>query len=175
MTVRWGVLGTGGIVPPVVAAIRAEGGDVVAIASADHGRAAARAAELAIGRSFGAHHDLLSMADGLDAVYLATTNDRHHADLLACIAAGVPVLAEKPFTLDLAQAVEVQRAARAGGVFVMEGMWMRFQPVFVELERRIAAGQIGEPVLAHVDFGIAAETNRAAAPCSTSGCTRSRS
>jgi predicted dehydrogenase len=155
MTVRWGVLGTGGIVPPVVAAIRAEGGDVIGIASADEARAAARADELGIGRSFGRHHDLLDLADELDAVYVGTTNDRHHADLLACVDARVPVLCEKAFTLDLPQAEEVVRAARGAGVFVMEGMWMRFQPVFIELERRIADGQIGEPAMAQADFGIA--------------------
>jgi predicted dehydrogenase len=43
----------------------------------------------------------------------------------------------------------------------MEAMWMRFQPAFLEVERRVAAGQIGEPVLAQADFGIAAHADPA--------------
>ena len=157
MTVRWGVLGTGGIVRGMTAAIRAEGGEVVGVGSADADRSAALAAELGIARAFAPHHELLGLAADLDAVYVATTNDRHHADALACIRAGIPVLVEKPFALDLAQAEDIVAAARAAGVFAMEAMWMRFQPVFAELERLVAAGRIGEPRLAHVDFGVLLE------------------
>lgn len=160
MTVRWGVLGTGNIARNMTAAIRAEGGEVVAVASADAARARSFADEQGVARSYGRHHDLLELADDLDAVYVGTTNDRHAEDLLACIAAGVPVLAEKSFTLDLPQAQEAVAAARAAGVFVMEAMWMRFQPTFLELERRVAAGQIGEPRIVQADIGITAEADR---------------
>ncbi len=139
----------------LVDAIRAEGGEVVAVSSASPDRAQQFASEHDIARPHGQHHDLVA-DDDLDVVYIGTTNDRHHADLLACIEAGHPVLAEKPFTLNLGQAEEVVAAARAAGVFVMEAMWMRFQPAFIEVERRVAAGQIGEPRLVQADFGFPA-------------------
>jgi predicted dehydrogenase len=153
---RWGVLGTGGIVRAVTAAIRAEGGEVVAVASGSQDRAAAFAREHGIAQAVAPHHALFELADELDVVYVGTTNERHHADLLAALAAGLPVLGEKPFTLDLPQAEEVIAAARREGRFVMEAMWMRFQPAFLEVERRVAAGEIGEPLHAQADFGIAA-------------------
>ncbi|WP_165403884.1 Gfo/Idh/MocA family protein [Egicoccus halophilus] len=156
MSLRWGILGTGGIARKMVAAARARGGEVAAVGSGDPARAAAFAEEHGIARHHGRHHDLLARPEDVDVVYVATTNDRHHADALACIEAGVPVLVEKPFTLDLEQAEEVAAAARTAGVFCMEAMWMRFQPAFLEVERRIAAGHIGEPLLVQADFGIAA-------------------
>jgi predicted dehydrogenase len=157
---RWGVLGTGGIALALTQAIRAEGGEVVAVASAEPARAEAFAAQHGIARSVAPHDQLFDLADELDAVYIGTTNDLHHQQVLAAIEAGIPVLCEKPFTLDLPQAEEVVTAARRAGVFVMEAMWMRFQPAFLELERRVAAGQVGEPLLAQADFGIAAEPDR---------------
>jgi hypothetical protein len=101
-------------------------------------RAERFAADHEVARAHGRHHDLLEAQD-LDVVYVATTNDRHHADALACLAAGIPVLVEKPFALDLPQAREVVEEARTRGLFLMEAMWMRFQPAFLEVERRIEA------------------------------------
>jgi predicted dehydrogenase len=155
--VRWGMLGTGGIALSLTEAIRAEGGEVAAVASSDLDRAEAFATQHGIARALAPHQRLFDLADELDAVYIGTTNELHHAQLLAAVGAGLPVLCEKPFTLDLPQAEEAVAAARATGVFVMEAMWMRFQPAFVEVERRVAEGQIGEPLIAQADFGIAAE------------------
>lgn len=156
MTLRWGILGTGGIARKMVDAVRARGGEVTAVSSGDGARARAFGDELGIATTYGRHHDLFGRAEDVDVVYVATTNDRHHLDAMAAVAAGVPALVEKPFTMDLEQAEAVAAAARTAGVFVMEAMWMRFQPSFVEVERRVAEGQIGEPLLAQADFGIAA-------------------
>jgi predicted dehydrogenase len=158
MTVRWGILGTGIIAEALTQAIRAEGAEVVAVSSARPERAEAFAQRHGIGRSHAPHHDLLA-AGGIDVAYVATTNDRHREDAIACLEAGVPVLLEKPFALSAAQAEQVVAVARRAGVFLMEAMWMRFQPGMLELERRIAAGEIGELRSVTVDFGIVAESD----------------
>jgi predicted dehydrogenase len=154
--VRWGIFGTGDIADALTQAIRAEGGEVVAVSSAHAGRAAAFAERHGIARHHAPHHALLD-AGGVDAVYVATTNDRHRDDAIACLEAGVPVLLEKPFALSEAQTRGVLTTAERTGVFLMEAMWMRFQPGLFELERRIAAGQIGTPRLLAAHFGIVAE------------------
>jgi predicted dehydrogenase len=156
MTVRWGILGTGIIAEALTHAIRAEGGEVVAVSSASAARAASFARTHGIGRHHAPHHELLA-AGGIDVAYVATTNDRHREDAIACLDAGVPVLLEKPFALSTAQAEDVVAVARRTGVFLMEAMWMRFQPGMLELERRIAAGEIGELRSVTVDFGVLAE------------------
>jgi predicted dehydrogenase len=156
MTARWGILGTGIIAAALTNAIRAEGAEVVAVSSASPERAAAFAHAHGIERHHAPHHELLA-AGGIDVAYVATTNDRHRDDAIACLEAGVPVLLEKPFALSRAQAEEVVAVARRTGVFLMEAMWMRFQPGMFELERRIAAGEIGELRSVTSDFGVVAE------------------
>lgn len=151
-------MGTGGMARVLLHAIREEGGEVTAVSSASRERADRFASEHGIPRAHGHHHALAEDPD-VDVVYVATTNDRHHGDALACIAAGRPVLLEKPFCLDLPQAREVVDRARTDGVFVMEAMWMRFQPAFLEVERRIADGQIGQPQLVQADLGFHAESD----------------
>lgn len=150
---RWAIMGTGGIAAAFVPAILAEGGSVVAVGSGDADRAAAFARTHGIARHHGRHHDVLEGGD-VDVVYVATTNDRHHLDAMACVEAGVPVLVEKPFALDLARVDGVLAAAGARDVFVMEAMWMRLQPGFLAVQERIAAGAIGVPTLLTGHFGI---------------------
>ena len=158
MATRWGIMGTGAMARALTAAIRDEGAEVAAVSSSRRERAERFAADHEVPRAHGRHHDLLDAQD-LDVVYIATTNDRHHADALACLAAGIPVLVEKPFTLDLPQAREVVEVARARGVFLMEAMWMRFQPALLEVERRIERGEIGTPTLVSADLGFAASAD----------------
>ena len=158
MATRWGIMGTGTMARVLCAAIRDEGAEVVAVSSSSRERAECFAADHEVPRAHGRHHDLLE-TESLDAVYVATTNDRHHADALACLAAGIPVLVEKPFTLDLPQAREVVEEARVRDVFLMEAMWMRFQPAFLEVERRVERGEIGTPRLVAADLGFAASAD----------------
>lgn len=148
-------MGTGGIAAALTEAITAEGGAVVAVSSASTERAAAFAAEHGIARHYGQHHELTADPD-VEVAYVATTNDRHHLDVRACIEAGLPVLAEKPFALDLPLTRELLELAHERDVFVMEAMWMKLQPGFIDLQRRIAAGEIGPPRLVQADFGITA-------------------
>jgi predicted dehydrogenase len=155
---RWAIMGTGGIAAAFVPAIVAEGGSVVAVGSGDADRAASFARTHGIPRHHDNHHDVLE-GDDVDVVYVATTNERHHLDAMACVDAGVPVLVEKPFALDLARVERVLDAADEHSVFVMEAMWMRLQPGFVAVEERIAAGAIGPPALLTAHFGITREVD----------------
>ena len=94
--------------------------------------------------------------DPPDVVYIGSSHHNHLDDALACIEAGIPVLCEKPLTPDLATTDRMIDAARAGGVFLMEAMWMRFQPAWMLLESLIADGRIGPVRTIHADFGIVA-------------------
>lgn len=154
MARRWGIVGTGGIAANFARAIVAEGDSVVAVSSGSQERAGRFAAEFGVPNAYGEHTALMD-DPAVDVVYVGTTNDRHHLDVMAAIEAGLPVVGEKPFALDRATATALVEAARTSGVFAMEAMWMRVQPAFIELERRIARGDIGEPRMVQADFGIA--------------------
>ncbi len=143
-TIRWGVLGAGGIAGTVVPDIMTtEGSSVVAVAARDADRAAAFAAEHGIGRSYGSYAELYADPE-VDVVYIATTHGQHRDQAIDALNAGKPVLVEKAFTLNAREAREVIAVARERGLFAMEGMWMRLHPMVREAQRLVAEGRIGE-------------------------------
>lgn len=58
----------------------------------------------------------------VDIVYVGTPHTVHKQNCLDAIAAGKHVLCEKPFAVNAKDAQQVIDAARAKGVFIMEGM-----------------------------------------------------
>ena len=141
---RWAVFGTSAIAAKFVAGLAAAA-DARAVLVASRSLASAQA----FARAFGidrvvAGYDGAARAGGFDAVYIATPPAFHRDHGLACIAAGVPVLIEKPFAADAGEAAEIAAAARAAGVFAMEGMWTRFLPAARALREQVAEGAIGE-------------------------------
>ena len=141
---RWAVFGTGAIAAKFVAGLAAaDDARAVLVASRSLASAQAFAGAFGIERAV-AGYDAAARAGGFDAVYVATPPALHRDHALACLAAGVPVLIEKPFAADRVQANEIAAAARAAGVFAMEGMWTRFLPAAQALREQVAAGGIGE-------------------------------
>jgi predicted dehydrogenase len=149
---RWGILGAGGIASTVGAAISASpGSQILAVAARDAERAASFAAARDIPRSYGSYAQLLADPD-IDVVYIATTHAQHHEQALQTFAAGKPALIEKAFTITAWQAAEVVDAARSRGLFCMEAMWMRLNPLVRQARDIAASGRIGEVVGVRADL-----------------------
>jgi len=146
MTVRWGVLGTGGIARSFVSDCAAAGVEFTAVGSRTDEGARAFADEFGIARAHGDYAALVADPE-VDAVYIATPHSRHGEDALLAIAAGKHVLVEKAFTLTAAQARRVVDAARQADVAVLEAMWTRFLPQSAMIRQVIAEGRIGTPRL----------------------------
>lgn len=144
MTVRWGVIGTGGIARSFVADCTAAGVEFVAVGSRTAAHAESFAAEFDIPGAHGSYEDLVA-DDGVDAVYVATPHSRHAEDALLAIEAGKHVLVEKAFTITADEARRVVDAARRADVAVMEAMWTRFLPQMAMIREVIAEGRIGRP------------------------------
>lgn len=143
-TVRWGVVGTGGIASAFVDDLRfVEGAAAVAVGSRAQESADRFAAEHSIGRAHPSYEALVGDGE-VDVVYVATPHPGHHAAALMAIEAGKAVLVEKPFTMDAAEAESLVTAARDRGVFLMEAMWARFVPWAVRLRELLADGTLGE-------------------------------
>jgi len=102
-------------------------------------------------------YDDLATDRHVDVIYIATPHAAHQDNALLCLAAGKPVLCEKPFTINTAQARAVIDFARQKRLFLMEGMWTRCFPVMGKLGQLLKAGAIGEPRMLHADFGFRAE------------------
>ena len=92
--------------------------------------------------------DLDSLVTALDVagVIVCTPEDRHLEPVLAALAAGKPVLVEKPVAHTLDAAHAIAHAAARAAVPVLPGHLLRFEPRWAGAWRRIAAGEIGDVV-----------------------------
>jgi len=124
-----------------------------AVAARDADRAAAFAARFGARQSYGAYRSLVEDPE-VDIVYVATTHPFHREQALMAIEAGKHVLIEKPLALNAAHALEVLTAARDKGVFAMEAVWMRANPLILKARDLVARGVIGDVVAVHADFSI---------------------
>jgi predicted dehydrogenase len=124
-----------------------------AVAARDAHRAAAFAARFGASRSHGSYQAVIEDPE-VDIVYVATTHPFHREQALMAIAAGKPVLVEKPLALNATQAREVLTAAGDKKVFAMEAVWMRANPLILKAQEMVASGVIGEVVAVHADFSI---------------------
>jgi predicted dehydrogenase len=149
--IRWGFLGAGGIAASMAADLHDGNNMLYAVAARDADRAAAFAARFGANHSYGDYRAVVEDPD-VDIVYVATTHPFHREQALMAIDAGKHVLIEKPLTLNATQAREVLTAARDKGVFAMEAVWMRANPLILKAQEIVAQGLIGEVVSAHADF-----------------------
>jgi predicted dehydrogenase len=124
---RVGIIGIGFGSQVYVPAFASEGWDVVALCSrhADKARRLADAAGIA-----DIHTDALELIarDDIDAVGIVTPPGAHHDLAVAALAAGKHVLCEKPFALDVAQALSMRDAAEKSGRTAMIGHEFRHAP-----------------------------------------------
>ena len=80
----------------------------------------------------------------VEAVVLATPHSQHAAQVAAAARAGKHVFVEKPFTLDVTDARAAAQACRDAGVVLALGHNRRFLPAFQDMQRMVAAGELGE-------------------------------
>jgi predicted dehydrogenase len=86
---------------------------------------------------------LLAEPDDVDVVVVASPTGRHVEHALAAVAAGVPVVVDKPLALDEAGAVRVVEAAEASGVPLTVFQNRRWDPEQLTLAGLLAAGALG--------------------------------
>jgi myo-inositol 2-dehydrogenase / D-chiro-inositol 1-dehydrogenase len=79
-----------------------------------------------------------------DGILVAAPTDRHTEVARAALAAGVPVLCEKPAGLDWREIEESGRIAAERGVAFQVAYWRRFVPAMVALRERVLAGELGQ-------------------------------
>lgn len=87
----------------------------------------------------------LAASPDIDGVIVVTPTKSHRAVALEVLAAGKPVLIEKPLAESEAAATEIAQAAARAGLACMVAHTMRREVVYRELARRIAAqpGPVG--------------------------------
>lgn len=160
MALRWGIAGCGKISADFATALlRTEGAQVVAVASSSASpRAASFAADISSRGGTVVDHCAsyaeLAARDDIDVFYIGNLNTQHFETAMTCIKAGKNVVVEKPIGVSGKEADSLARAAQEKGVFLMEGLWTRFLPAVVKARAIIEAGEIGDIVAVHADFGF---------------------
>lgn len=140
---RWGLIGASTIAEQhMIGALRAAGQDVGAVVSTTKARAVDFAARNGIAV---AGDDLAALlADpAIGAVYISSTNEKHHAQALAALAAGKLVLCEKPLAMTVAEAAEMVRAAKMAGCTFATNHHLRCSGSHRTIRDLIARGRIG--------------------------------
>jgi predicted dehydrogenase len=145
---NWAVIGPGGIANRFAAALPAvPGARLGAVFARDPAKGRAYAEQWRHGgapaRVTGSLDELLA-DPAIDAVYIATPHSHHGEYIRAALAAGKPVLCEKPLVTTRAEGEALVALARERGVFLMEALWTRFLPAYDLAGRLLREGAIGE-------------------------------
>ena len=95
----------------------------------------------------------------VDAVFIATPNSSHLNNVRIATESGKPVLCEKPMGLNADECKRMVEAARTAHVILGVAQIFRFARSIISLRERVAAGQIGKPVLVRSEFSFPGRTH----------------
>jgi len=158
-TLNIGILGTGrmaGAMAKAIASMKHE--TAVAVGSRSVEKAQAFAKEYGIPKAYGSYEELCRDPE-VDLIYIASPHSHHAEHGMQCIEAGKPVLVEKSFTANAAQAAELLESARKKQVFLAEAIWTRYMPFVKTMREVLASGKIGEVRSATANLGYYTVTN----------------
>ncbi|WP_445500806.1 Gfo/Idh/MocA family protein [Microvirga sp. G4-2] len=126
-----------------------QGAALVAVSDVDVNRAEAVASATRVERI---HADARTLIEdsAVDAVLIASPDATHEELVLACLAAGKPVLCEKPLAPTVEGCLRIIEAETAlGKRLVQVGFMRRFDPGYVTMQSALKSGQVGAPLLMH--------------------------
>jgi len=150
MTIRVGLIGAGvmGADHARILSTAVSGAALAAVSDADAGRMAA-VAEKHGARTVEDPEGLIR-DPGVDAVIIASPDHTHSTLVRACLAAGKPVLCEKPLAPTTVECLDiVAREVTHGRRLVQVGFMRRFDPGYVGMKRALDGGELGAALLFH--------------------------
>ena len=150
---RVGVIGTGGFaeichIPGLQSHPAAE---VVAVCGRRPGAARALADRFGIRWAMDDYHELCAHPE-IDAVTIVTANVAHASQAIEALRHGKHVFCEKPLAMTVAEAREMTRVAADSGKVHQVAFTFRYNYGVRALRRRVAAGDIGMPFFARIQF-----------------------
>jgi predicted dehydrogenase len=149
---RWGIVGTGAISEQIASDFAlVRDCEVTAVCSRSLQSADAFAERFEIENRFD-DYDIM-LGSEIDAVYIGTPHVTHFELARRALLAGRHVLCEKPLALNAEQVRELALIAEDSNRFLMEAMWMKFNPLYLKLGELIYAGAIGDVRSVRSSFG----------------------
>ena len=147
MSIKWGILGTGGIAREFAQDVQAH--TEMAISAVGSRTKEKAASFLDNVTAFGSYEELVN--SDVDAIYVATPHQFHAENTILALNAGKPVLCEKPFAVNSIQAKEMAHTAQTNNLLLMEAMWTRYLPHIQKV--RELMHEIGEVINVQADHG----------------------
>ncbi len=121
---------------------------VLAVDPLDQARASAAALGVETAPRF---EDALARTN-VDAIILCTPQAHHAEQIAAAAQSGRHVFCEKPLCTTSADAEAAIAAVRKAGVQLGIGHERRFEPAVIEMRKRFASGEFGDPLLLEGNF-----------------------
>ena len=139
----WAYIGCGGIAHTTARElVKTEGQKIVSAWNRTHEKAVDFVAKFG-GTAYKTAEEAIN-APGVDAVYIAVTADQHLDYMKLCIRNHKPILCEKPFTVNTAQAQEILEYAAQEGVYVSEAMWTWHNAIAKQVRGWVREGLLGD-------------------------------
>ncbi|HEX8924506.1 MAG TPA: Gfo/Idh/MocA family oxidoreductase, partial [Terriglobales bacterium] len=126
---------------------------VVALSRRNFVQASADAAQYRLAHAFSSTRELCECPE-VDAVFVASPNAIHLADVLTCIEYGKHVLCEKPMAVNASEAAQMVAAAEKRGVVLGVAQCFRFCNTLNRIRDCITRNDIGRVVGIRVDFSF---------------------
>jgi predicted dehydrogenase len=121
---------------------------VLGVDPLDQARASASSLGVETAPSF---EDALANSN-IDAVILCTPQEHHAEQIIAAARSGRHVFCEKPLCTTALDAEAAIAAVRKAGVQLGIGHERRFEPAVIEMRKRFASGEFGNPLLLEGNF-----------------------
>jgi len=136
-TLRWGIVGTGGIANSMAPRIQeADHAELAAVSSRKMESAKEFAGAYSIALAFDSWEEMVA-SDAIDAVYIATPTSVREEIGVTAANAGKHVLGEKPFA-DLPSLQRITAACRANGVGFMDGTHFVHHPRTLQIKAQMS-------------------------------------
>ena len=149
---RWAVLGCGSIANEFAQAMEFQGREIYSVANRTHEKAKTFAEKYHIKKVYDQIDDIFE-DENVDIVYIATPHNSHITYLKKALQHGKHVLCEKAITLNSSELEEAIALAQEKKLILAEAMTIYHMPVYRELEKIIASGNLGALRLMQVNFG----------------------
>lgn len=139
-----GILGTGRIAHTVAPAwVALPEIECYACASRTPGKAEEFAREFGFEKAYTSYEEMLQDPQ-VELVYVATPHSHHYEHMMLCMEHGKPVICEKAFTINAAQAEKIKAYSEEKGIYAAEAIWTRYMPSRDMIQKIVDSGIIGQ-------------------------------
>lgn len=151
--IKMAILGSGNIAQMMATTMKKmKNVQCYAVASRDFEKANSFAKAYGFKKAYGSYEELAKDSK-VDLIYIATPHSHHYEHAKLCILNGRPVICEKSFTANAAQAEELIALAEEKGVFITEAIWTRYMPMVATIQEVLKSGIIGVPTYLTCNLG----------------------